>query len=57
MKFKKKLHRHMNGYGSNTFKLINAQDNPVYCKFHFKVNPSKRLFHSAFLSNLYALLV
>uniref|UniRef100_A0A8B9JHG8 Catalase n=1 Tax=Astyanax mexicanus TaxID=7994 RepID=A0A8B9JHG8_ASTMX len=29
--------RHMNGYGSHTFKLINAQGNPVYCKFHYKV--------------------
>ncbi|RMZ97104.1 catalase [Brachionus plicatilis] len=31
-------YRHMNGYGSHTFKLVNAQGNPVYCKFHFKVN-------------------
>lgn len=30
-------YRHMNGYGSHTFKLINSQGNPVYCKFHYKV--------------------
>jgi hypothetical protein len=30
-------HRHMNGYGSHTFKLLNAEGHPVYCKFHFKV--------------------
>lgn len=28
----------MNGYGSHTFKLINAQNEPVYCKFHYKTN-------------------
>lgn len=31
-------HRHMNGYGSHTFKLINAQGKQVYCKFHYKTN-------------------
>ncbi|XP_076120452.1 catalase [Alosa pseudoharengus] len=30
--------RHMNGYGSHTFKLVNAEGYPVYCKFHFKVD-------------------
>uniref|UniRef100_A0AAR2J981 Catalase n=1 Tax=Pygocentrus nattereri TaxID=42514 RepID=A0AAR2J981_PYGNA len=30
-------YRHMNGYGSHTFKLINSQGYPVYCKFHYKV--------------------
>uniref|UniRef100_A0A4W5MC33 Catalase n=1 Tax=Hucho hucho TaxID=62062 RepID=A0A4W5MC33_9TELE len=29
--------RHMNGYGSHTFKLVNAERQPVYCKFHYKV--------------------
>jgi len=28
--------RHMNGYGSHTFKMVNADDEAVYCKFHFK---------------------
>jgi len=26
----------MNGYGSHTFSLINAQGERVWCKFHFK---------------------
>ncbi len=30
-------YRHMNGYGSHTFKLVNKDGSPVYCKFHFKV--------------------
>ncbi|XP_055609755.1 catalase-like [Uranotaenia lowii] len=29
-------YRFMNGYGSHTFKLINSDGKPVYCKFHFK---------------------
>ena len=28
--------RHMNGYGSHTFKLVNAAGEAVYCKFHLK---------------------
>ena len=28
----------MNGYGSHTFKLVNTDGNPVYCKFHFKTD-------------------
>ncbi|XP_064628872.1 catalase-like [Lineus longissimus] len=31
-------HRHMNGYGSHTFKLVNAEGKPTYCKFHFKTD-------------------
>lgn len=30
--------RHMNGYGSHTFKLVNADGKYVYCKFHYKTN-------------------
>lgn len=30
-------YRHMNGYGSHTFKLINNKNEMVYCKFHYKV--------------------
>lgn len=30
-------YRHMNGYGSHTFKLVNKDNQAVYCKFHFKV--------------------
>lgn len=29
-------YRFMNGYGSHTFKLVNAKGEAVYCKFHFK---------------------
>ncbi|KAJ7412776.1 Catalase [Willisornis vidua] len=31
-------YRHMNGYGSHTFKLVNAEGRPVYCKFHAKTD-------------------
>uniref|UniRef100_A0A8C5D2Z3 Catalase n=1 Tax=Gouania willdenowi TaxID=441366 RepID=A0A8C5D2Z3_GOUWI len=31
-------YRHMNGYGSHTFKLVNADGEPIYCKFHFKTD-------------------
>jgi catalase len=30
-------YRHMNGYGSHTFKLVNSNNKAVYCKFHWKV--------------------
>ena len=29
-------YRHMNGYGSHTFSLINRDNERVWCKFHFK---------------------
>lgn len=31
-----KSYRHMNGYGSHTYSLINADGERVWCKFHFK---------------------
>jgi len=31
-------YRHMNGYGSHTFKLVNAKGEAFWCKFHFKVS-------------------
>lgn len=31
-------YRHMNGYGSHTFKMVNAAGKPVYCKFHYKTD-------------------
>ncbi|CAG0890171.1 unnamed protein product [Darwinula stevensoni] len=31
-------HRHMNGYGSHTFKLVNKEGKAVYCKFHYKTD-------------------
>ncbi|KAE9554279.1 hypothetical protein FO519_002513 [Halicephalobus sp. NKZ332] len=30
--------RHMNGYGSHTFKLVNKDNQAVWCKFHAKTN-------------------
>ncbi|GFR17455.1 catalase [Trichonephila clavata] len=31
-------YRHMNGYGSHTFKLVNSKNEAVYCKFHYKTD-------------------
>ncbi|MFG0243560.1 MAG: catalase [Phycisphaerales bacterium JB054] len=31
-------YRHVNGYGSHTYSLINAAGERVWCKFHFKTN-------------------
>lgn len=31
-------YRHMNGYGSHTFKMVNAEGKAVYCKFHLKTD-------------------
>ncbi|XP_076249529.1 catalase [Calliopsis andreniformis] len=31
-------YRHMNGYGSHTFKLVNDRDEMVWCKFHYKTD-------------------
>ncbi len=31
-------YRHVNGYGSHTYSLINAKGERVWCKFHFKTN-------------------
>ncbi|XP_076467359.1 catalase-like isoform X2 [Babylonia areolata] len=31
-------YRHMNGYGSHTFKLVNDKGEAFYCKFHFKTD-------------------
>lgn len=31
-------YRHMHGYGSHTFKMVNASNEAVYVKFHYKVN-------------------
>lgn len=31
-------YRHMNGYGSHTFKLVNDKNEAVYCKFHYKTD-------------------
>jgi catalase len=31
-------YRHMNGFGSNTFKMVNATGDAVYVKFHYLVS-------------------
>lgn len=31
-------YRFMNGFGANTFKLVNSKNEAFYCKFHFKSN-------------------
>ncbi|XP_037086856.1 catalase-like isoform X1 [Pollicipes pollicipes] len=31
-------YRHMNGYGSHAFKLVNDKCQAVYCKFHYKTD-------------------
>ncbi len=33
-----KTYRHMNGYGSHTYSLINSEGERVWCKFHFKTD-------------------
>ncbi len=35
-------HRHMNGYASHTYSLINAKGERVWCKFHFKTRQGIR---------------
>lgn len=34
----------MNGYGSHTFKLVNAEGKAVYCKFHYKTDQGIKTF-------------
>lgn len=31
-------YRHMHGYGSHTFKMVNIKGKSVWCKFHYKTN-------------------
>lgn len=40
-------HRHMNGYGSHTFKLVNAKNEAVYCKFHYKTDQGIKNLNNA----------
>ncbi|WP_346292234.1 catalase [Sphaerothrix gracilis] len=39
--------RHMNGYGSHTFSLINANEERIWVKFHFKTNQGIKNFTEA----------
>ena len=34
----------MNGYGSHTFKMVNAEGEAVYCKFHYKTDQGIKCF-------------
>ena len=36
-------YRHMNGYGSHTFKLVNKKGNEYWVKFHYKVSSREML--------------
>lgn len=47
-------YRFMNGYGSHTFKLVNAQGEAVYCKFHFKVPIIFSLLLFSFLTTTFS---
>jgi len=38
-------YRFMNGYGSHTFKLVNAEGEAVYCKYHFKTDQGIKCFN------------
>jgi len=37
-------YRHMNGYGSHTFKLVNSDNEYCWCKFHFKTDQGIKNF-------------
>jgi len=37
-------YRHMNGYGSHAYKLVNAKNEAVYCKFHYKTDQGIKNF-------------
>ncbi|XP_033096668.1 catalase-like isoform X1 [Anneissia japonica] len=47
-------YRHMNGYGSHTFKLVNKDGKPVYCKFHFKTDQGIKNFTASQAAQLSA---
>lgn len=40
-------YRNMNGYSSHTFRLVNAEDNAFFVKFHYKTDAGIRNFTSA----------
>ena len=37
-------YRYLNGYGSHTFKMVNAQGEPNYVKFHYKTEQGIKCF-------------
>ena len=42
----------MNGYGSHTFKMVNAKDEAVYVKFHYKSDQGIKTFNRQEVSKL-----
>ncbi|EGT37741.1 hypothetical protein CAEBREN_16817 [Caenorhabditis brenneri] len=44
--------RHMNGYGSHAFKMVNKEGQPIYCKFHFKPTQGVKNLSAADASRL-----
>ena len=47
-------HRHLNGYGSHTFSLINDKNEKVWVKFHFKTQQGIKNFDSATAADMKA---
>jgi len=45
-------YRHMNGYGSHTFKMVNAKGEPIYVKFHYKTDQGIKCFHRQDADNM-----
>ena len=41
-------YRRMNGFGANTFKMVNAAGNAVYVKFHYLVSSTPSLLPRLF---------
>ena len=48
-------YRHMNGFGLNTFKMVNANCDVVYVKFHYLVSSTPSLFPICFFNTRYCL--
>ena len=47
-----RTHRHMNGYGSHTFSLINDEGEKVWVKFHFKTDQNIKNFTAEEAANM-----
>ncbi len=45
-------YRHMNGYGSHTYRWVNEQDEAFYVKWHFKCNSGIKNFTDAEAGNM-----
>merc|ERR1712021_856 len=45
-------YRFMNGYGSHTFKMVNAKDEAVYVKFHYKSDQGIKTFNRQEADNM-----